>query len=136
MLATALFLYGYVLFVLTDEVLPGILGLMVLSPIIWATDVMGITDIIREMPRSQPPHQRRYSALRSKVVSLLDVVRRINWLAVDLDRGFRAASEVEKEMDQSVERMKGLVDEMREAAGRASLGPEEPVSAEVMLDKG
>ena len=32
-------------------------------------------------------------------------------------------------MDQSVQLMKGLVDEIREVAGRTSLGPEEPVAA-------
>ena len=127
-LATALFVYMYVLFILTDQVLPGILGLMILPPIIWATDALGLTEMIREMPKYQPPRHRSYTALRSKVTLLLDVVRRINWLAVDLDRGFRGANEVEKEMDQSVELMKGLVDEIREVAGRTSLGPEEPVA--------
>ena len=127
-LATALFVYMYVLFILTDQVLPGILGLMILPPIIWATDALGLTEMIREMPTYQPPRHRSYTTLRSKVTLLLDVVRRINWLAVDLDRGFRGANEVEKEMDQSVELMKGLVDEIREVAGRTSVGPEEPVA--------
>ena len=47
-------------------------------------------------------------------------IRRLNWLAVDEDRGFRSRDEVMAEMDAIETRLRDLITEVRRAAGRAS----------------
>jgi len=123
-LAMALFLYAFVMVVLTDSLLPAIFGLLLLPPIVWSADALGIADMMSSRPVSQPNPQRQYTALRSKVKALLDIARRMNWQAVDLDRGIREGEDVEEEMDRATKRMKELVDEIRLAAGRARMTPE------------
>ena len=107
-LITAFFLDAVVIFVFTDATLRVILGLLFLLPIIWAADALGIADVISDLPRTKVRH-RQFGALRSHVRLLLDVVRRMNWLAVDLERGIRIPSEVEEELDGAYERLKEIV---------------------------
>ena len=132
-LMTAFLLDAIVIFVFTDPVPRVTLGMLFLIPIVWAADALGIADMISDLPRTQIRH-RQYGALRSNVRLLLDVVRRMNWLAVDLDRGIRSPSEVEDEMEQAYVLMKGIVDEIRQVAGRASADPEVLASPDLMLD--
>jgi hypothetical protein len=132
-LATAFFLDAVVIFVFTDAVLRVTLGLLFLLSIIWAADALGIADMISDLPRTKVRH-RQYGALRSNVRVLLDVVRRMNWLAVDLERGIRSEDEVEEELDKAYTRMKGIVEEIRGVAGRASTDPEVSAQPDLMLD--
>jgi hypothetical protein len=122
--ATAFVFYATTFFWLADGWLPGVLGLLLLPVIIWAADALGIPQRMRDLTRERPHSPRKYVQLRSRVDSLLDLAKRVNWLAVDMDRGIRTAADVEEELDKAVERMKGLVDEIREAAGKASDDPD------------
>jgi len=125
-LATAFVFYAATFFWLTSGWLPGVLGLLLLPVIIWAADALGLPQRIRDVPVTPSHPRRRFILLRSKVGLLLDIVKRVNWLAVDMDRGIRTAGEVEEELDKAVERMKGLVDEIRHAAGQVSEDPDDP----------
>ena len=133
-LITAFFLDAVVIFVFTDAMLRVILGLLFLLPIIWAADALGIADVISDLPRTKVRH-RQFGALRSHVRLLLDVVRRMNWLAVDLERGIRSPSEVEEELDGAYERLKEIVEEIRSSAGRASSDPEKVATPDLLLDR-
>lgn len=133
-LATSLFMYIVVLVVPLDAVLTGVLGMLVLPPIIWSADALGIVDSISAVPKAPPRHVRQYTLLRSKVRMLLDIAKRMNWLAVDLDRGVREEVDVAEEMDLATVRMKDLVDEIRDTAGRALASPDVLVPEEPLLD--
>ncbi len=133
-LVTAFLLDAIVVFVFTDPVMRVIVALLILLPIIWAADALGIADMVSDLPRTKVRH-RQYGALRSHVRLLLDVVRRMNWLAVDLERGFRSPNEVEEEMDQAYIRMKGIVDDIRDVAGRPSADPEVEATPDLMLSR-
>ncbi len=67
---------------------------------------------------------RQFGVLRSEVVQLLDVVRRLNWLTVDLERGVRNKDAVTAEIAFAERRLGEILDEIRNAAGR-STGVEE-----------
>jgi hypothetical protein len=58
--------------------------------------------------------------LRRRVDQLLEEVRRLNWLAVDADRGFRAREEAIAEMDAIEARLREIIAEIRKAAGEIS----------------
>jgi hypothetical protein len=131
-LATAFVLYGSTFFWLTDGWLPGLLGLVLLPVIVWAVDSLGFVEYLRDRPgtRIRP---RQYLLLRSKVGSLLEIIRRMNWVAVDMRRGVRTVAEVEEELDKAVERMKALVDEIRAVAGKAEEFDAEVPAAELRV---
>ncbi len=133
-LIAAFVMDAVVIFVFTDPTLRVVLGMLFLLPIIWAADALGIADMISDLPRTQVRH-RQYGALRSHVRLLLDVVRRLNWLAVDLERGIRSPSEVEEEMEGAYKRLKEVVDEIRASAGRASADPERVATPDLLLDE-
>ena len=65
--------------------------------------------------------QRQFSDMRSHVVLLLDEVRRLNWMAVDEDRGFRDQDQATEEMDAIEKRLRTPVGEIRRTAGRVSV---------------
>jgi hypothetical protein len=134
-LVTAFFLDGIVIFVFPEAGTRVVLSLLFLIPIIWAADALGIAEMISDLPRTHV-RNRQYGALRSNVRLLLDVVRRIHWLAVDLERGIRNASEVQEEMDQAHGKMQRIVDDIRISAGRASADPEVLATPDLMLDDG
>jgi hypothetical protein len=53
-------------------------------------------------------------------MQLLDVVRRLNWLTVDLDRGVRNADAVKAEIAFAERRLDEILTEIRNAAGQSS----------------
>lgn len=132
-LVVSFLLDGIVIYVFTDAVMRVTLGLLFLLPIVWAADALGVADMISDLPRTKLRH-RQYGALRSNVRLLIDVVRRLNWLAVDLDRGIRDEGEVTKEMDEAYELLKGIVDNIRATAGRASADPEVLAEPDLPVD--
>ncbi len=58
--------------------------------------------------------------LRSQVQQLLAEIRRLNWMAVDAERGFRSRKQATQEMDLIEERLKQLIAEVRGLAGQTS----------------
>ena len=133
-LVIALLLDAVVIYVFTDPLARVTVGLLFLLPILWAADALGIADVVSDLPATRI-HRRQYGALRSQVRLLLDVVRRLNWLAVDLERGIRSEDDVREEMNQAYDRLKGIVVGIRDTAGRASAGPEVLVEPNLPVDR-
>jgi hypothetical protein len=92
-----------------------------LLPIIYAADGLGIAPMLNVLP-DRRERNRRFGVLRSEVMQLLDLVRRLNWLIVDLDRGVRPDELVRAEIAVAEERLDEVLAEIRSAAGRASSG--------------
>ena len=63
---------------------------------------------------------RVFRDLRSQVVLLLEQVRRLNWVAVDAERGFRDRDEAMREMDAIENEIRDMITNVRKAAGRPS----------------
>ena len=67
---------------------------------------------------------RVFRDLRSQVVMLLEQVRRLNWIAVDAERGFRDQDSAMREMDAIEDQITVIITDVRQAAGRANAEPE------------
>ena len=67
---------------------------------------------------------RLFGDLRSEVIQLLDLVRRLNWLNFDLERGGRPEDDVKAEIASAERRLDEILIEIRSAAGRSSTGIE------------
>lgn len=92
-----------------------------LVPIIYAADGLGIGRMLNVLPgRADTIRHRRFGSLRAEVMQLLDVVRRLNWLTVDLERGDRNNDDVKEEITRAEERLDEILAEIRNAAGRPS----------------
>ena len=94
-----------------------------LVPIIYAADGLGIGPMLNVLPVPTVRH-RRFGPLRSEVMQLLDVVRRLNWLTVDLERGVRNKDDVKAEIARAEQRLDEILNEIRRAAGRSSTDEE------------
>lgn len=94
-----------------------------LVPIIYGADGLGIPKLLRAPPDDTSRH-RQFGDLRSQVIQLLDLVRRLNWLNVDLERGVRKEEDVKAEIAMAEQRLDGILTEIRGAAGRSSQGTE------------
>ncbi len=95
---------------------------LLLIPIVYASTGLGIPRMVNALP-AQAVHDRQFSVLRSEVIQLLDVVRRLNWLTVDLERGLRNEGDVKAEIALAERRLDEILDEIRSAAGRSSTDP-------------
>ncbi|NIR44292.1 MAG: hypothetical protein GWO40_23550 [Gammaproteobacteria bacterium] len=100
------------------------LGLLLLAPIVWSSARLGVVELVTQAP-SDKVHKRRFVRLRSQVQQLLDEIRRLNWMAVDAERGFRSREAAMREMDKIEVRLKDLIEEIRSTAGRMSAEQEE-----------
>ena len=67
---------------------------------------------------------RVFRELRFQVVLLLEQVRRLNWIAVDAERGFRNRDEAMCEMDAIENQIRGIITDVRAAAGKPTAAPE------------
>ena len=101
-----------------------LIAALLLFPIIYASDGLGIAPMLNVLP-DRRIRNRRFGILRSEVMQLLDVVRRLNWLTVDLERGVRNEDDVKAEIAVAEQRLDQILTEIRGAAGR-STGGEEP----------
>jgi hypothetical protein len=93
------------------------LGLLLLAPIVWASARLGVVELVTQTP-SDRVHKRRFVRLRAQVQQLLDEIRRLNWMAVDVERGFRSREAARGEMDNIEIRLKDLIEEIRGTAGK------------------
>jgi len=117
-LFTAMLLEAVVIYFLDDRSLRLYIGLALLLPISWMFARTQVAEVISDPPVSL--RRRQYSKMRAQVMLLLAEIRRLNWLAVDADRGFRNRDEAMREMDGIERRLRDLITEVRRAAGRAS----------------
>lgn len=95
------------------------LGLLLLAPIVWSSARLGVVELVTQSP-SDKVHKRRFVQLRSQVGQLLDEIRRLNWMAVDAERGFRSREAALEEMDRIEGRLKELIQDIRVTAGQMS----------------
>jgi len=110
----------FVLYVLTE---PGVrvgLGVLPLIPIMWASSRLGIVDrfsrALYERKRT-----RRYVRLRARVDQLLEEIKRMNWVVVDMERGLCTEEAARGELEASRSRLRKLVDGLPEVAGLQGL---------------
>ena len=100
-----------------------VIGLLLVPIILWA----GIRFEVTAMDASQSRWATRgrvFRELRSQVVLLLEHVRRLNWIAVDAERGFRNQDEAMREMDDIETEIREIITDVRRAAGRPTVEPE------------
>ncbi len=119
----ALFLGVVAMYIDIAPSLRVLVAALLLVPIIYAADGLGIPPMLNVLPDRRVRH-RRFGVLRSEVVQLLDVVRRLNWLNFDLERGVRKEDVVKAEIALAEERLREILGEIRSAAGRSSTGGE------------
>ncbi|UCF20076.1 MAG: hypothetical protein JSU87_01305 [Gemmatimonadota bacterium] len=100
------------------------LGLLLVALIVWASARVGVVELVTQSP-AERVQKRRFTRLRSQVQQLLDEIRRLNWMAVDAERGFRSREKALQEMDMIEERLKNLIQEIRSTAGHMELEGEE-----------
>jgi hypothetical protein len=116
-LLTALAGEAFVLYFVDNPPLRLVLGLLLLAVIVWASARLGVVDLLTQSP-VRPVHERRFVRLRSQVQKLLAEIRRLNWMAVDAERGFRSREQAMQEMDAIEERLKEMIAEIRSTAGQ------------------
>lgn len=114
-----------------------IVGALSLMPLMWVPGQL--VRLAQERERaSQMLVRRKYMKLRSLTGVILDEVRRLNGLSVDVQRGVRDPETTEREVRAIETRLHSLVNDLRSAAGveqdgAASLHgaamPPEPASA-------
>lgn len=108
-----------VLFFGTTPILRLGIGLLLLVPILWAGNRLGIVEHATDLLNvARAP--RRYDKLRSHVRTLLREIKRLNWTAVDAERGHSDPDATRREMDAIENRLKQIVGQLRSAAGEAS----------------
>lgn len=128
-LVAALIANGAVLYFVTDPATRLSLGLLLLALVVWAASKVGVVDMVTQLP-AERVHKRRFTRLRSQVQQLLDEIRRLNWMAVDAERGFRSRETALGEMDRIEGRLKDLIEEIRSTAGQMSPESESPPRSE------
>lgn len=104
-----------------------------LFPIVYAADGLGIAPLLNVLP-DRRVRQRQFGVLRSEVIQLLDLVRRLNWLTVDLERGVRNEDAVKAEIAVAERRLDAIFTQIRKAAGQSSVEEDFEEQAERALE--
>jgi len=94
-----------------------IIGLLLLPVIVLPGIRLELTEALADNDR-WASRGRVFRELRSQVVLLLEQVRRLNWVAVDAERGFRDQDEAMVETDKIEEAMREIISDVRKAAGK------------------
>jgi hypothetical protein len=115
-----------VLYLVDDPMVRAVAGVLLIFPILWIVGRTKTVETISEFPDLDK--KRHFKGLRARVAQLLDEIRRLNWMAVDADRGFRDRDQAMREMDRIERRLKEIISEIRSAAGQSE---EEPESGDV-----
>ncbi len=100
-----------------------VIGLLLVPVMLWAAIRLEIDGILVTQNR-WAYRGRVFRELRSQVVMLLEQVRRLNWIAVDAERGFRNQDEAMREMDEIEGEIRQIITDVRRAAGRPTAQPE------------
>ena len=122
-LVVAVMANAAVLYFPVEPALRLLVGLLLIPIILWA----GLRVEITRMDSDRSPWTSRgrvFRDLRSQVVVLLEHIRRLNWIAVDAERGFRDKDDAMREMDEIEDEIRGMIADVRKAAGRAHSAPE------------
>ena len=119
----ALVLGAVAMYVEMNPLLRVLVAAFLLMPIIYAAEGLGISKLLNVLPDPSVRH-RRFGVLRSEVIQLLDLVRRLNWLNFDLERGGRDEDDVKAEIALAERRLDEILTEIRGSAGRSSPSPE------------
>ncbi len=122
-LVLAVLLDAVILYFPVDAVQRLIIGLL-LVPIILGAGVRYEITTVRGTQSVWGSRGRVFRELRSQVVLLLEQVRRLNWIAVDAERGFRNPDDAMREMDEIEDEIREIITDVRRAAGRPSVEPE------------
>ena len=97
-----------------------IIGLLLIPIILWSGIRFEVTTMDGS-PSRWATRGRVFRELRSQVVLLLEHVRRLNWIAVDAERGFRNQEEAMHEMDEIENEIREIITDVRQAAGRPTV---------------
>ncbi len=100
-----------------------VIGLLLVPIMLWAGIRFEVTGMVANQSR-WTSRGRVFRELRSQVVLLLEHVRRLNWVAVDAERGFRNQNEAMREMDDIENDIRDIITDVRRAAGRPTVEPE------------
>ena len=100
-----------------------IIGLLLVPIILWAGIRLEVDGMLTTQSR-WASRGRVFRELRSQVVLLLEQVRRLNWIAVDAERGFRNQDDATREMDEIENEIREIITDVRRAAGRPTSSPE------------
>ncbi len=128
-LAVAFSAEAAVLYFGTDRALRLGVGLLMLGPILLAASRLGVVEHAVEL-LNQRVGVRQFGRLRALVRQLLWEIRRLNWTAVDAERGSRDREELIKEMNATEDRLKELIGQIRSAAGQETSEGEETQGGE------
>ena len=100
-----------------------IIGLLLVPIILWSGIRLEVNSMVANQS-SWGSRGRVFRELRSQVVLLLEQVRRLNWIAVDAERGYRNQDDAMREMDQIEDEIREIITDVRRAAGRPTVEPE------------
>ncbi len=100
-----------------------IIGLLLIPIILWAGIRLEVNGMLANESR-WASRGRVFRELRSQVVLLLEHVRRLNWIAVDAERGFRNQDDAMREMDEIENEIREIITDVRRAAGKPTVEPE------------
>ena len=112
-----------VLYFPADDAQRLIIGMLLIPIILWAGVRFEVTTMLATQS-SWASRGRVFRELRSQVVLLLEHVRRLNWIAVDAERGFRNQDDAIREMDEIEKGIREIITDVRRAAGRPTSEPE------------
>ena len=106
-----------------------VVGLLLVPVMLWTGIQLEAMAMVTSRDR-WASRGRVFRELRSQVVLLLEQVRRLNWIAVDAQRGFRDQDGAMREMDIIEDEIREIITDVRRAAGRANAEPETPLIRE------
>ena len=121
-LIAAFLVEAAVLYFVSNPMVRAVVGVLLIFPIVWIVIRTNTVETISDIPDANK--KRRFKGLRAQVVQLLDEIRRLNWLAVDAERGFRNRDAAMHEMDRIENRLKDIISEIRRTAGQSAAEPE------------
>ena len=111
-----------VLYFVDNPMARAVAGVLLIFPILWIVAHTKTAEMTAEFPDSDK--KRHFKGLRARVAQLLDEIRRLNWMAVDAERGFRDHDKAMSEMDRIERHLKEIISEIRSAAGQSATDPE------------
>ena len=112
-----------ILYFPVDQAPRVIIGLLLLPVMLWAGIRLEAMAMLTNQDR-WASRGRVFRELRSQVVMLLEHVRRLNWIAVDAERGFRDRDDAMREMDAIEDEIRDMISDVRRAAGKPTAEPE------------
>jgi hypothetical protein len=95
-----------------------IFGLVLLGLVIYLASFLDLAGLVGHRPRAEPGRPP-FSLLRNSTKDHLAEVRRLNWLVVDLDRGFRDPDTVQAAIESSEQNLQGILRRIRSNAGKS-----------------